>query len=221
MKRCAFFFLGVLLLAASSCTHAPYELSPDERKGDPSLCFERDILPIFITECAKSGCHDAGSHEEGYILDSYEHITRKGITPGNAAGSKIYESITRAGEEQMPKDAPSLSPEKIQLIQRWINAGAVKDSNCSSGCDSNNFVYNNAIRPLVNKYCTSCHSGTSPQGSLDLSTYNNLKDAVVNRNLVKCINYANGYSGMPKGMRLTACQIRQVEKWVDAGMQNN
>ncbi len=74
----------------------------------------------------------------------------------------------------------------------------------------------------MNKYCTGCHSGTAPQGNLVLTSYNAVKDAVQNKNLVKCINYIPGYVAMPQGgLKLTDCEIRQVEKWVDAGMQNN
>src|ERR1043165_3349153 len=65
---------------------------------DTSLCFERDILPIFLSNCAKSGCHDAASHEEGYILDSYNNIMNTGdddgIVPFDAYESEIYEAIT-------------------------------------------------------------------------------------------------------------------------------
>jgi hypothetical protein len=220
-----FFLLLILAYTVTitiSCKHQPYVLPLSERKGDPTLCFERDILPIFVSQCASGGCHDAGSHKKGYILDSYDNIIAKGIVPGNYAASKIYMSVTGTTEEMMPEDAAPLSSEQIALIKRWINAGALKDSACGSPCDSNNYTYSNGIQPLMSKYCIGCHGSSSPQGILVLLSYSQVKDAVQNRNLMKCVKYETGYSGMPKGgLHLSQCQIRQLEKWIDSGMQNN
>src|SRR5688500_13456166 len=42
---------------------------------DPNLVyFDMVILPILKSNCAKSGCHDAITHQEGIILDSYENV---------------------------------------------------------------------------------------------------------------------------------------------------
>ena len=38
--------------------------------GTTAVCFESDVLPIFQSNCAKSGCHDAASHQDDYVLDS-------------------------------------------------------------------------------------------------------------------------------------------------------
>lgn len=222
MTKILLLILACTITITISCKHQPYVLPVSERKGDPTLCFERDILPIFVSQCATSGCHDAGSHKKGYILDSYDNITAKGIVPGNYAASRIYMSVTGTTEEMMPEDGAPLSSEQIALIKRWIIAGALKDSACGSPCDSNNYTYSSGIQPLMGQYCTSCHSGSSPQGNLVLTTYEEVKDAVQNRNLIKSVKYTTGYSGMPKGnLHLSDCQIRQLEKWIDSGMQHN
>jgi hypothetical protein len=214
--------IGALILTSISCEHQPYVLPASERKGDPTLCFERDILPIFIAQCATNGCHDAGSHKKGYILDSYDNITAKGVVPGNYAASRIYMSVTGSTEQMMPKGANELSSDQIAIIKRWIIAGALKDSACSNTCDSNNYAYHSGIKLLISQYCISCHSGASPQGNLLLNTYEEVSAAVQNRNLIKCVRYENGYSGMPKGgLHLSQCQIRQLEKWIDSGIANN
>ena len=211
-----------ILMIPMSCQHQAYVVPVSQRTGDPTLCFDSDILPIFISQCAKAGCHDAGEHEKGYILDSYDNIIKKGITPGNALGSTIYKSLVGYTEESMPQDAPPLSADQITLIKRWIDAGALRDSNCALPCDSNNYAYSTSVKPLMDKYCIGCHSGSSPQGSLTLNSYDAVKNAVINKNLVKCINYETGYSAMPKGgLHLTVCQVTQIEKWVAANMPNN
>src|ERR1017187_4160253 len=84
-------FFGAGTIAINSCVHAPYVLPANLRTNDPNICFERDILPIFISNCTKSGCHNAQSHVGGYVLDNYQNIVSKGIVPGNYAASKLYE----------------------------------------------------------------------------------------------------------------------------------
>ena len=61
-------------------------------KAEP-VCFEAEVLPIFQSSCAKSGCHDVTTHEEGYVLDSYQHIMKKGIKPGEPFDSELFEVI--------------------------------------------------------------------------------------------------------------------------------
>jgi len=45
--------------------------------GSAAVCFEAEVLPIFQTNCAKSGCHDAASHQDGYVLNSYDSLFKK------------------------------------------------------------------------------------------------------------------------------------------------
>ena len=37
-------------------------------------CFTRDILPVIISHCATTGCHDAITHKEGYNYTTYANI---------------------------------------------------------------------------------------------------------------------------------------------------
>lgn len=210
-------------LGFNGCVHAPYVLPEDQRTNDPSICFERDILPLFVSNCAKSGCHNAQSHEDGYVLESYATIMKKGIVPGNIAGSKIWESITtNSGEEgKMPLNAPELTSAQLDLIKRWIVAGATDSGACGNTCDSNNYTYTNAIRPLMQTYCVGCHSSVSSAGG-SLNDYTSVKNAAVNGRMIGSISHLSGYNPMPTGgMKLSDCQITQVKKWVAAGALNN
>ena len=106
-----FFFFFILIL---SCKHEPFAVPSGDNSEPPNpddtgLCFDRDILPIFVSQCAKSGCHSNDSHEGDYVLDSYENIVSKGITPGSAINSKIYKVLFKEPEDRMPKDAPPLT----------------------------------------------------------------------------------------------------------------
>jgi len=212
------------VLMVNSCVHAPYVMPDSQRTSDPNICFERDVLPIFISNCAKSGCHDESRHASGYMLDSYSNIMKKGIVPGNIAASKIWETIaiTTSGEKVMPQGAPRLTASQLDVIKRWIVAGAVDSGNCSvTTCDTNNFSYSGAIRPIIQLYCTGCHSDASVPGG-SLADYNSVKNTAVNGNLIKDIAQLPGSDPMPKGgIALTNCQVTQVKKWVAAGTPDN
>lgn len=210
-------------MATNSCVHAPYVLPQNQQTNDPAICFERDILPIFVSNCAKSGCHDAQSHEEGYELNSYANIVKKGIVPGNVAASEIWESITtNSGEEgMMPLNAPPLSARELDLIKRWITAGAVDSGACTNNCDTSNFAYSTAILPLMQTYCAGCHNSASAPGG-GLTDYTSIKNAAVNGKLIGSISHLPGYVPMPAGgLTFTECQITQVKKWLAAGALNN
>ncbi len=208
----------------NSCVHQPYVLPVNMRTGDPTICFERDVLPIFQSNCAKSGCHDAGSHASDYVLDNYNDIVRKGIVPGNTAASRIWESMTIRSDEGgiMPMNAPSLSASELDVIRRWIGTGAIDSGACAtSTCDTNNFTYSGAIAPLMQSHCTGCHNSSAAAGG-SLMDYASVMNAAVNGRLIGDISHLAGYNAMPSGGTiLDECQITQVKKWVAAGAPNN
>ncbi len=207
----------------NSCVHQPYVMPVSQQTGDPDICFERDILPIFQSNCAKSGCHDVSSHEDGYVLNNYANIMKKGIVPGNPAASKIYKSITVAsGEDFMPRNAPALSASAVLLIKKWIEGGAIDSGACStSSCDTTAFTYSGTIAPMMQTYCTGCHNNPSAAGG-SLADYASVREATVNGSLIGDISHTTGYNAMPKGgSKLLDCQITQVKKWLAAGAPNN
>ena len=104
--------------------------------GSSLVCFESQILPIFTSNCAKSGCHAVGSSQDGYTLDSYNGIrfsNNKGIKPGDPNDSEIYEAITENDvNKRMPLGEPALSAAQVALIKQWILEGAQNTTNCGT-----------------------------------------------------------------------------------------
>jgi hypothetical protein len=49
------------------------------------------------------------------------------IVPRGAAGSLLFQRITGQKPPRMPLDNPLLKPKKINLIKKWIDAGAKND----------------------------------------------------------------------------------------------
>lgn len=224
------FYLLVIVIAAiglmNACKHLPPESGFNGTTvsgANNGVCFETDILPLFQSNCAKSGCHDAASHQGEYILDSYSNIIKKGLVPGNATGSKIYKVLFETGNNKMPAPPnPDLTaPQKI-LIGQWINEGARNTIGCGVSCDSNQFKYAANISVIMSTYCTGCHAGSIPSGNILLNNYANVKIQANNGRLVGAVSHAAGYSAMPKNAnKLSECQIAQIRKWVVAGALNN
>lgn len=187
-----------------------------------SVYFANTILPIISSNCAKSGCHDQLTHKEGLILNNYSGI-RSIVQPFNASNSKLYKVIitTNPGDVMPPPPAAPLSASNISAIQKWINQGA-RNNQCNASCDTAVFTYSGAVVPLVNTFCKGCHNPASLGGGVDLSTYVSVKSVASTGRLVGSIKHNAGYVPMPQGgNQLQDCQIRQIEKWIQAGMLNN
>ena len=206
----AFAFVGVW--GMQSCQH--------EQMGDPNaaICFERDILPIFNSKCAMSGCHDAGTSAEGYTLDNYKNIVSDGIVAGKPNKSEVYESI--ADGEMPPKNSTQLSESEKQLIYDWIAEGAKNGINCASACDTAVSGFSSTIQPMMTKYCVGCHAYPNAGAGVDLSSHLGVKNAI-NQGLMKSLDHT-GYYPMPKGgSKLSDCEINQVRKWIQKGAPND
>jgi hypothetical protein len=102
---------------APSCTHETANLAQFD-----TVCFERDILPVFQNGCATTGCHSGGG--EGMALNSYSGIMR-GITAGSPAQSRIYQAITSTLIQPMPPGNALAEPDRIR-IRIWIEQGAAQ-----------------------------------------------------------------------------------------------
>ncbi len=95
-------------------------------EGDNSTCvnFSTEIMPLF-SSC--TGCHgDSG----GLSLSSYNSLMTGGnsgavVTPGDGSGSLLVKKLRGTAGTQMPKDQAPLNDSTINLIETWINEGAL------------------------------------------------------------------------------------------------
>lgn len=216
--------IGIGMMA--SCKHEP-PVNPNPvvmQTTDTGICFDRDILPIFTSGCAKAGCHDAITMAEDYQFTDYAHIMKRGIVAGNPSESKVYRAITETKpDERMPQPPnPALTAAQQEMIRRWIAEGAKNTTGCTVACDSNNYKYSTAIQPLLAKYCTGCHNSQAPSGGYVLDTYEEVKTFALSGKLLGAIKHETGFSPMPKGgAKLSDCQVTQVQKWIADGVPNN
>ncbi|MCC7297394.1 MAG: hypothetical protein IT244_03600 [Bacteroidia bacterium] len=219
-----------IFLFITNCKHEPlinHIPGPVDTTGngggnadDTTICFERDILPIIVTNCAKAGCHDAITKEENRNYTTYSGIvTKEDIKAGFPLQSKFFVELN-TGQMSQAKYG-NLNAAQKALIKRWITEGAKDGKNCPSKCDSSKFTYSGAIQPLLDKYCVGCHKPSSLSGNTDLSTYAGVKDAAVTKNTLMP-SLKRSTSWMPLGgSKFSDCQMAQIQKWINAGAPNN
>jgi hypothetical protein len=220
----------IIVAGLSGCSHEPkggVGAIPPPAPPTSSTCspdtvyFENAILPYYQSNCAKPGCHDVASAAEGVVMDNYYHIfTTGGCTPKNPGKSRIYTVLKKGGEDRMPPPPyDPVSQDQLNAIEKWINQGAL-DNRCDSiGCDTLSVTYTATIQPVLQLYCTGCHSGPSPSYSLNLSTYQGIVAVANSGRLMGSLRWENGFFPMPKnGNQLSSCHIAQFQKWIDTGM---
>lgn len=229
----------LILLGLPGCQHDPI-LGPDdpitpgpdtvpvtEKPCSPdSVYFQSQVLPLLVSQCGSSGCHDAASHEDGIVLTSYASVFSKSgmVVKGNANQSKLYKVLFETGEDRMPPPpADPLSAEQKNMIKIWINQGALNNT-CNNGganCNLTQVTFSGVIMPIIANKCKGCHSGTNPSGKLSLTTYAEVKASAQSGKLYGAVAYLSGYVGMPVGSKLPGCEVQQIKAWIDAGYPNN
>jgi Na+-translocating ferredoxin:NAD+ oxidoreductase RNF subunit RnfB len=191
----------------------PHPCSPD------TVYFTNTILPLIISNCAMSGCHDAATHAEGVRLYDYTHIMNY-VVAGNASQSNLYGILFNG---MPPANAGgSLSTAQINEIATWINQGALNNS-CIADCDPNaTITFSGILWPIVQANCTGCHSGSSPGGGISLTNYTTVHQSITAGSFMNSLHGSNGAIIMPQGTSgLPSCQIDQFQAWLDAGAPNN
>ena len=224
MKKYTSIIFGLILMTQVSCKHEP----PADLDGtwaencDPdTVYFGNTILPLLVSNCGMSGCHDEGSHEEDIVVTDYYSLINSGIIDmGNANNSDLIEVITDSDPDKIMPPPPSsaLTSAQINAIRTWINQGA-KFNNCV-GCDTINYTFNAYILPLIQTNCKGCHSGGSPSGNLSLTNYNEIVAAANSGALMHSLNGTEGFTQMPE-TKLQSCKIIQIQKWMNDGAFNN
>lgn len=85
---------------------------------------------------------------------------------------------------------------------------------------STTVTYTNTIKSIINTNCNSCHGNPLLNGApMMLITYQNVKEAVINRGLINRISLPQDAAGMmPQGgTRLPQNTIDQIINWKNSG----
>lgn len=94
-------FTGLFLTVR--CTHEPLNPinpNPIDSTGlggncDPDTVYlQQEVLPLIVSSCAMSGCHDAASAQNGVVLTSYSTIMNTGdVKAGQPNNSELACSL--------------------------------------------------------------------------------------------------------------------------------
>lgn len=82
-------------------------------------------------------------------------------------------------------------------------------------------TYTGTVKNIITNNCIMCHAATPINGApMPLTTYENVKEAVLSRGLLDRISRPQGSSGMMPngGTRLPQSTIEQIIKWKNDGL---
>lgn len=236
LKHISIIVLGVYTCIQIGCVHEPImdDFVPDPMDTsdmdipcEPAVIyFDRDILPIFTTNCAFSGCHNEQSAQNDVVLTDYDNVINTGdVRPFRLDNNKIFEVIVDGDEDDRMPLAPRdpLTPEQINMIANWILQGA-QNLKCDfeEVCKIDIVSYSQDIRPILDNGCIGCHNGNNPSGEIILEDYLGVKTAAESGRLLGAISWEAGYVNMPLGgSKRSECSIRMIESWITQGLKNN
>jgi mono/diheme cytochrome c family protein len=118
-----------LTIAVPADTSAPTEaaMPATEAPAAGGASFANDVMPILANSC--QDCHGGKQTKAGLDLKSYDSLMAGSfdgavILAGNSAESLLVQLVV---EGKMPKRGDKLTPEQIQTISDWIDAGALNN----------------------------------------------------------------------------------------------
>ena len=125
-----------------------------------------DIQALFQAKCVR--CHGEKVRKGGLDLTTPKGLVRGGesgkvASPGKPDESLLFEKV-HAGE-MPPKKEGRLAAAEVELIRRWIAAGAVTPE-----AEAKAAVTQHDVLPILFRRCTTCHGAHRREGGLDLRT---------------------------------------------------
>ncbi len=91
-----------------------------------------------------------------------------------------------------------------------------------STCDTAIVTFSGNVQPILNTYCTSCHSGANANNGIRVENYTTVKMLIPNGKLLGTITHSRGFSPMPLGAnKLSDCNIAKIRVWIAVGAPNN
>ena len=141
--------------------------------------FVRDVQPILASSCVR--CHGPNVTKAMLRLDSREGLLEGGesgdvVEPGDAEASLLYRKLlSRNPKVRMPQEAEPLSPDEIETLGRWIEAGTPWPEGVTVAevavsrppvlaarpvarpRDPSRVSFNRDVRPVLADNCYVCH----------------------------------------------------------------
>lgn len=119
------FFLSLLLIVMV-CGN----VSSQEKKEE-KITYEDHVKPIFRAHCFS--CHNQNKKEGDLDLTNYTSLMQGGgsgavIEPGAVSDSYLFALVNHDEEPSMPPEQPKIPDDKIALLSKWIELGALENT---------------------------------------------------------------------------------------------
>lgn len=92
-------------------------------------------------------------------------------------------------------------------------------------CDTVQVSYSKVVVPILQQHCYGCHSGPAASAGLRLEEYTMVKSLATDglNTLVNSVNGNPDFTYMPPSpnSKLTSCEIKKLNAWVNQGVLNN
>ena len=102
-----------------------------EDASNAKITYDEHVRPLFREYCL--ACHNATDKKGDLALDTYDNLMAGGgsgsvVEPNDLRGSRLWALVAHEEEPKMPPNQDRLASAKLDLIKRWILAGAPRHS---------------------------------------------------------------------------------------------
>lgn len=95
------------------------------------ITYQDHVQPIFRQHCFT--CHSQSQAKSDLALDAFGAVIQGGasgavVEPGDPDSSRLWMLVSHAEEPHMPPEQDKLPEEKLALIKKWIELGALENA---------------------------------------------------------------------------------------------
>src|SRR5579884_1236627 len=139
----------------------------EEKRQQQQPRFETDILPLLQAKCLR--CHGEKAKKAELDLRTRAGILKGSesgpvVQPGKPQESILYEMVHSG--KMPPGKTTKLGPEEVEIIRRWIAAGAPFASDLADVTQP--AITQHDVLPILLRRCTVCHGPRRKEAGLDL-----------------------------------------------------
>jgi len=182
------------------------------------------IEPLFKSQCIS--CHQPNNKLGGLDLTTVEGIRKGGVSGSMLSGKNsllVQRLRGEGGKPRMPMGFAPVSDATIKQVETWIAQGAPMPNP--------SIRFDRDIAPVFKANCSSCHTGATAAGGLDLTTAagiakGGVSGALFNTQapekslLVERLLGHGGKPRMPMGFApLDTATMEKITKWIAGGAE--
>lgn len=99
----------------------------------------------------------------------------------------------------------------------FLSCSNNSEDDLTNGTNTNQITkYTQTIKPIIDNNCVSCHGATNPSAGLSLTNYTEVKNAVLNNNLLNRVNSTT--SPMPQSGKMPQATVDLILDWNADGL---